>query len=139
MKKTPLYHDGSCSRTHLRKATIRCLIPKESSLNNNKIFSLALELGSALLSQQNVSKITAPDIRSRSYHVERVRKTEGLIDPRPEDGASGPPKFQPIGRGDENPWEVNPFPFPRCIATIILQGKTCFKEWFGRYPEYKKS
>ena len=75
------------------------------------IFSLALELGSALLSQ-NILKITVSALRSDpTISFERVHKTEGLIDPRPEDGASGPPKFQPIGRGDEKTRELIPFPF----------------------------
>ena len=32
-----------------------------------------------------------------SIPFERVHKTEGCSAPRPDDGASGPPKFQPIG------------------------------------------
>ena len=65
------------------------------------IFSLALELGTALLSQ-NVFKITVSALWSDpTVSFERVHKTEGLTAPRPEDGASGPPKFQPIGRGDK--------------------------------------
>ena len=72
-----------------------------------------------------------------TFLFKRVRNTEGLIDPRPEDGASGPPKFQPIGRGDEKTREVNPFPFPRCVAMIITQGKTCFKNGLANIPSTK--
>ena len=62
---------------------------------------LALELGSALLSQ-NILKITVSALQSDpTISFERVYKTEGCLTPRPEDGASGPPTFQPIGREDE--------------------------------------
>ena len=83
--------------------------------------------------------IMVPDIRSRPNRVERVHKTEGLIAPRPEDGASGPPKFQPIGREDEKTWELNPFPFPRYVRTMIHRAKPVSRNSFGKYPEEAKS
>ena len=42
---------------------------------------------------------------------ERVHKTEWLKALRPEEGASGPPKSQPIRGGDEKTREIIPFPF----------------------------
>ena len=86
----------------------------------------------------NFNKITVPDIRSRPNRVERLGKTEWLTAPRPEERASDPPNSQPIRGGDEKTQEINPFPFPLGVGTIISQGKTCLKIWYGRYPEYKK-
>ena len=78
-----------------------------------------------------------PDIRSRPNRVEILGKTEWLIAPRPEERTNGQPNSQPIRGGDKKTREFNPFPFPLSVGTIIAQGKTCFKNWFGKYPEYK--
>ena len=110
MKTT--YHDGSCSRTHLEESHDTMLNPhKESSLNIDSSSRWLFDWAQHYFHNKTLVKITAPDIQSRSNRVERVRKTEGLIDPRPEDGASGPPKFQPIRGEDEKTWELIPFPF----------------------------
>ena len=68
---------------------------------------------------------------------ERVPKTQGLIAPRPEERASSHQNSQPIRGGDEKRREINPFPFPLCVGTIIAQGKTCFRIVLANIPSTK--
>ena len=87
---------------------------------------------------QNVSKITVSAPWSDpTVSFEGVHKTEAALPPKPEDGASGPPKSQPIGSEDEKTWELNPFPFPRYARTMIHRAKPVSRNSFGRIPSKK--
>ena len=137
MKKTQLHHDGSCSRTHLEESHNTMLNPhQESSLNIERSCHWLFDKLSITLTT-TLNKITLPDIRSRPYRVEPLRKTEWLMAPRPEERASGPPKSSANQRRGQNDAGVNPFPFPLGVGTINSQGKTCFKYSFGKISRVK--